>query len=135
MRTDAAVFFQLQSVEQQSQQIEFIIVKSEKRAQAHVVDAGFLGTVHGGQPVYIIFFGAGRMHLFVSFMMIRFLKKQVGADAGFFQTAEFVDLERSKFHIDAADFSAIFRFGGIGRFDGFNEVIQARTRRMLATEH
>ena len=74
MRSHAAVLLQLQGMEKQSQNFILVIIKTEKRADAHIINAAFLRAVHRGEPLGIILLGSAGMHYFVSFVMISFLK-------------------------------------------------------------
>jgi len=110
MRADAAVFFQLQGVQKKAQNLEFVIIQSEKSAQSHVVDASFLRAMHGGQAPGVILLGAAGMHYFVGLVMIGFLEQDNRADACIFQLSVFIHFQRRDFHIDPSDFSSFFGF-------------------------
>jgi len=44
-------------VQKKAQNLEFVIIQSEKSAQSHVVDASFLRAMHGGQAPGVILLG------------------------------------------------------------------------------
>ena len=50
MGTDAAILFQLESMEEQAQHFIFIVIEAEEGADADIIDATLLSAVHGRQP-------------------------------------------------------------------------------------
>ena len=120
MRPDAEPFFQFNRVMQQRHHLETPVVQPEQDANSHIVNSGFIGSVHAVQPPLVIALNRIlRMQLAIGFVMIRFLKNLIRAESGVFQTPQVFDGKRRGVHVSAAnrtnpaldlDFNAVNRF-------------------------
>lgn len=100
---DTVYCFQMFSVHQQPHQLVGIIFQPEQNAKSHIVDTASHGTIHCLGVVVVVVFRPGGMELFVTLLVVSFLKENIGADASFFQHVVFLFSGRCNVDIHTAD--------------------------------
>ena len=100
------------------------VVEAEQDADAHVVDAGFHGAVHGGDAPIVVALQARGVDPGVGVAVVGLLEQLEGADLGRFQPAEVVETQRRQVDVDAADFAPAAA-DRIDRADRAEDVVQA----------
>ena len=113
--------FQMFGVHQQTGEFVLIFIQPEKNAETHIVDAAFHSAVHGFGVIIVIMFGAGGMKLGVAFLMVRFLKQNVGADARVVELLIVFHGGGGDVHIDTAD-GAVFMLNPVNGLDAFQNI-------------
>ena len=83
MRSYAVNCLQMLCVHEQSHQLIGIVFQPEQHAQPHIVYAALHGAVHRLGVVGVVMLRARGMQLFVAFLVVGLLEKDVRADAGF----------------------------------------------------
>ena len=115
MRTYAVNSFKVFSVHEECSKFIFIKVKSEKNAETNVIYAAFHCSVHGFGMVSVIVLRSGRMKLFVAFLMVSFLEKNICTNSGFGEFSVVFDSSRCDIYVDSAD-SAVFMLDTVNSF-------------------
>jgi hypothetical protein len=87
VRTHAPAGFQVLRVHQQADELVAVVAEAEQDADAHVVTAAFLGSVHGFSMPGVVALGAGGVQALVILLVVSLLEQDVCADAGFVQLA------------------------------------------------
>ena len=72
---------------EQAYQIITVGIQAEQDTDSYIIDASLHGTVHGFRMIGIVALGASGMQLFVVFLVIGFLEKNICTDTGFLQAA------------------------------------------------
>ena len=119
---------------QQAGQLIPVAGEAEQYADTHIVAAAFLGAVHRLRVPGIVALGTGRMQFLVLFLVIGFLEKDVGADAGGLQFPVALHIRGGDIHIHPADGITAF-LDRIDGPDGFQNVFQGVVNRVLAGFH
>src|SRR6056297_68642 len=85
------------------------VVQFKQGANSNIINARFLSSVKGREPVFIIGFWSTQMEEFIGTGMVRFLENLVGTNAGFSYFPKTFDIQRSCIDVDTSDFtSALF---------------------------
>ncbi len=118
MRAYAAILFQLLYMGEHGQQLEFVVIETEQHANAHIVDTGFHGSVHGVETIEEVLLAALEVHLFVGRSVVAFLKTLIGAYGGRLQQLEIFCVHGGAVDIDAADLTAFAFAHAVHGLDG-----------------
>ena len=113
--------FQMFGVHQKSHEVVAAEIEAEKNAEAHVVDTAFHRTVVRFRLTAVVRFRSLRMQFFVGLLVIRFLKKLIGADLSFVQLAVVFHGRRRNVDVDAAD-GTVLMFDAVDGVDRLEDV-------------
>ena len=120
----AVVLFQMAGMLHDGEDLETVVDESEQGADAHVVDAAFLGAVHAGEAVEVVGLGcAGGVELGVGHGVVGLLEADIGAYLLGLELGVVLDAHGSQLDVDAADAAAFLVLGGIGAADGLDHVV------------
>ncbi len=124
---DAKARLQVSNVLHERQDLEPPIGQAEQDADAHVVDLGLHGAVHGRDPPIVVLLLARQVHALVGRAVVGFLEQLVGANARALERAEFIDRQGRDVGIHPADF-ALAPFHTVDRRNGIQYVLEALAR-------
>ena len=118
VRADAELGLQVLGMHEQADEVIAVGCQAIKHADAHVVAAAQLGTIHGLGVIAVVALRARGMQCLVVLAVVGFLEEDVGTDTGGLELLVSLDLSRGDVHVQAADLT----IAHLGIIDGVNRL-------------
>ena len=121
MRSHPVNSLQMLGVHKDSRKLIAVFIQPEQNAKSYIINAALHGTVHSFGMISIVMLRSPWVKLLIRFLVIGFLEKNVGADAGIVKLPVIFHGGCSDVYVYPAD-GAVFVFDGINGLDRFQYV-------------